>query len=454
MRGPRKIGIFGHYGNKNLGDEAIIQSVIQNIRQRLPDAAFVCFSINPEDTSARYGVDSYPIRKTPSAVFGKTAEDRGGAQPGASVPGNAVPPGLVSNIKSRAGNVPLLFFAGKVMRRLGSQLKKLSGETAFLYASYQRLKDIDVLMITGSNQFLDNFGGPWGFPYTLLKWSILAKLSGAKVYYVSVGAGPIARSLSKTFIRWALCFADYVSLRDVSSERLIHEIGCKLKSHVYPDLAHSLRTDHISASALPVGVQKGDLPVVGINPMPLYDPRYWCDTDEGKYSAYLRKMADFTAKLIANGYPVFFFATQEKDNNVIVDILQALAKERQVDMPFDKFVLTSVTVDELMANIAAADITVATRFHGTVLSLLAAKPMLGICYYRKARELLYEMGQQNYAVELDTFTVDDLWSRFENLVNNRVNEQERIKTKNLEYTHSLKLQYDSLFVDQVATAKG
>jgi len=42
------IGIFGHYGNENLGDEAIIDALILRIRKDPPNAEIRCFSIHPE----------------------------------------------------------------------------------------------------------------------------------------------------------------------------------------------------------------------------------------------------------------------------------------------------------------------------------------------------------------------------------------------------------------------
>lgn len=444
------IGIFGHYGNKNLGDEAIILSVMQNIRARLPEAVLVGFSINPEDTAARYGVEAYPIRKTratrPAAGGGSQA---GGAHSNSPAGGDdCAGPTPAGQWKDTLKKLPLLYPLAKAVRALLAQVNTVATELAFLSSCYRRLRQVDVLMITGSNQFLDNFGGPWGFPYTLLKWSILARAAGVKVYYVSVGAGPIDQPLSKTFIRWALKFANYVSLRDAGSARLLRDFGCAGASRVYPDLAHSLRIDHIAAAPLPFPLAPQRLPVVGINPMPLYDSRYWCEVDEGKYAAYVAKLVEFCSRLLDRAYPLFFFATQEKDNYVIEDILQALQDRRKTDLPFAEYVLTSSTVEELMANIAAADITVATRFHGTVLSLLAEKPMLGICYYRKAKELLGEMGQQAYAVELDSFTVEELWIRFQSLVDNREQEQARIQGKNRDYAQALARQYDALLLGQ------
>lgn len=450
MKQIQKIGIFGHYGNKNLGDEAIILAVVQNIRQRIPSATIVGFSVKPEDTAARYGIAAYPIRQQKAPTVESAAAGPDPGHPGGQTPADApaAASSSVASIKQRLKAFPLVDRGTRPLVQLVRKLETLAGEIAFLQSSFKRLQTIDLLMITGSNQFLDNFGGPWGFPYTLLKWSILARAAGVKVYYVSVGAGPIDQPLSKTFIRWALKFANYVSLRDAGSARLLRDFGCAGASRVYPDLAHSLRIDHIAAAPLPFPLAPQRLPVVGINPMPLYDSRYWCEVDEGKYAAYVAKLVEFCSRLLDRAYPLFFFATQEKDNYVIEDILQALQDRRKTDLPFAEYVLTSSTVEELMANIAAADITVATRFHGTVLSLLAEKPMLGICYYRKAKELLGEMGQQAYAVELDSFTVEELWIRFQSLVDNREQEQARIQGKNRDYAQALARQYDALLLGQ------
>ena len=49
----KRVGILGHVGNKNLGDEAIIAAVIQGVRRRCPDVWLCGFTANPHDTTAR-----------------------------------------------------------------------------------------------------------------------------------------------------------------------------------------------------------------------------------------------------------------------------------------------------------------------------------------------------------------------------------------------------------------
>ena len=51
-----RIGISGSYGGLNLGDEAILQSIITQLRRDLP-VEITVFSRDPEDTKRRHGVE-------------------------------------------------------------------------------------------------------------------------------------------------------------------------------------------------------------------------------------------------------------------------------------------------------------------------------------------------------------------------------------------------------------
>lgn len=57
MEGKLRIGISGSYGGMNLGDEAILEGILSQLRTILPAAEITVFSRNPEDTIARHRVD-------------------------------------------------------------------------------------------------------------------------------------------------------------------------------------------------------------------------------------------------------------------------------------------------------------------------------------------------------------------------------------------------------------
>ena len=59
---PVKIGITGSYGGMNMGDEAILQSILAQIRCSIK-AEIVVFSRDPADTYRRHKVEkSVPVR--------------------------------------------------------------------------------------------------------------------------------------------------------------------------------------------------------------------------------------------------------------------------------------------------------------------------------------------------------------------------------------------------------
>jgi polysaccharide pyruvyl transferase CsaB len=63
MSGP-KIGITGSYGGLNLGDEAILHSILDQLCHALPDAEITVFSRNADDTKRRHKVErAVPVRK-------------------------------------------------------------------------------------------------------------------------------------------------------------------------------------------------------------------------------------------------------------------------------------------------------------------------------------------------------------------------------------------------------
>src|ERR1700722_5989643 len=77
---PIKIGLLDHMGFGNMGDAALHESFIQNIKTRLPNVLLVSFSQNPGDTCKRHNIPCYPIEWNNPGYLG-TADKMGEAQP-------------------------------------------------------------------------------------------------------------------------------------------------------------------------------------------------------------------------------------------------------------------------------------------------------------------------------------------------------------------------------------
>jgi polysaccharide pyruvyl transferase CsaB len=59
-----RVGITGSYGGLNLGDEAILQSIIAQLRKDVPRVEITVFSRDADDTRRRHGVErAVPVRK-------------------------------------------------------------------------------------------------------------------------------------------------------------------------------------------------------------------------------------------------------------------------------------------------------------------------------------------------------------------------------------------------------
>src|SRR5262245_4476069 len=103
---PRRIGVLGHVGNENLGDEALIASVLQGVRARIPDAELLAFTVRPEDTRARHGISAVPLVPGLGAPPSRAPAPRARAtDPAVS---NASPSALRRAIGAVPGALPLL----------------------------------------------------------------------------------------------------------------------------------------------------------------------------------------------------------------------------------------------------------------------------------------------------------------------------------------------------------
>ncbi len=438
------VGVFGHYGNRNLGDEAIVAATIQQLRLRLDAVEIVCFSLRPNDTALRHGVECFSVCRSsrfPTALKPEGATEVGELPWARAEQFDAVERATDASVslKGFLKRLPVVAPIARLLVRTARATASLFQEARFVYRSAAYLRRFDLLVVAGSNQFLDNFGGPLGFPYDLLKWSLLARITRTPLAFVSVGAGPLESRLSRFMVRCALRLADYVSYRDKASKDLVESGWPAIDGFVFPDLAFGLeyseheRTRDAEAK-----------PVVGINPMPVYDRRYWFEHDERRYRAYVDKVAAFAARLIADAYPVFFFPTMWRDDNVIRDVLQALRQAYGVEVDEDRYYRPNQRVDELIELLQEADIVVATRFHGVVLPYRLELPVLGIGYYRKTLDLMREMGQAEYHENLDDCDVDRLWQKFRKLEANLVEERRRIGHKSQEYRLLVSRQWDAV----------
>jgi len=407
VRPPRRIAVLGNYGNRNLGDEATLQSVRQFVSQRCPGAVVCALSEHPAETRQRHGIEAFP-----SVVdAGDGGEDPEPTPPRRPPPGGAA--GLRGWLKAGLKRVPLLFAALRALVNTPRALREAGRYLRFSVRCFVFLRRVDLLVVAGGGQLSDHFEGVWGFPLQLFSWCLLARVAGAQVAVLNVGAGPIGRPGSRVLFRWTLRLAKYRSYRDERSRRLIEEIGVHDAGSVGPDLVFGWEPT-IEPGSEPPGR------MVGLNVFPHRDWRYWPMYDPAAYAEYVDKISDVALWLLGQGYRVRLFATQLRaDVRVIKDVLEKLAGRLAAGMEERLEVAAIASVDDVASEIRRSDVIVATRFHAIVTAMLMGKPVLGLCNESKMSDLMAQMGQAAYSLSLDSLEVPSVIARFGELQANR-----------------------------------
>jgi len=413
-----RVAVWGHYYGPNLGDELVTSTVIQAIQSRRPDAQVCAISLNPADTLHRHGVPSYPLNRS------SVPSTRGKGW-------RRYPAALLRRIRSAAREIP------------------------HVWASYRLMQSVDLLVVAGSGQLLDQWSGPWGHPYAIFKWSLLARLTGTRVAILSAGAGPLRGRLARYLIRSAVEHADYVSLRDEGSIDVLRAAGITRELPVCPDMGFGLPVGRSATASSgiddapadgPGGEPPGARVVVGLNAMAHAHPGYWGRGDLSRYEAYRDKLTTVIRGLVENGVTVRLFSSHAVADAVIADDLvsAAWASDPALAGRLDRRRLTEV--GDLVEFIRECDVVIGARYHSVVLPMLMGVPTIGVAYHPKTVGVMQMAGQSAYCFpDIDTFEADELLERTRALIAHRADVRTSLSANIPELCEAVERQFDEVF---------
>jgi polysaccharide pyruvyl transferase WcaK-like protein len=353
-----------------MGNDASMETMLRFLREQARDCSVCCLSVDPEAIRRTYGVDT--IR-------------------------------LNSRFRSR-----LLF-------RLDKALLRIPGGLVDLVRTIHTARKFDLLVAPGTG-LLDDFGtGPFNWPYTLLKWCVAARLSGAQIWLVSIGAGPIRNPLSRWMMKRAARLARYRSYRDRISLEFMREIGFDTgEDAVYPDIVFKMETPPAAAR---MSSPDGEM-IVGVGVMGYKGWHAWEAGGAEIYAAYLSRITSLIVWLLDNSYSVRIFTGARSDGETVEEIKNRLAAMRSGLGERCVAVETS-SLFELAEQMSAVDLTVATRFHNVICSLKAGKPTISLGYARKNDVLMAEFGLEEYCHHVEDFDVGQLKLQITDILENR-----------------------------------
>lgn len=396
-----KIAFFGHFDSTNFGNESTLKAILYHLRNFKPDAEVTCISTGPKATIAAHHIHAIPI----SEAFFKWW-----------VPRNPVT---------------------KTLRKvcIGLPSEPVRWVKAFL-----QLRDTDMLIIPGTGLLTDAYGlSSWG-PYNLFKWSLIAKICRCKLLFVSIGVGPIHGTLGRYFVKSMLSLADFRSYRDNSSKQYLLDIGFPADSDpVYPDLAFSLPEAVIPP---PHAGESNNRPIVGLGVM-MDSGAYGVPRPSNTYTVYLDKLVTFGEWLLAREYDIRLLSGDVGDANALQELGNRLRERSSDDARIIRQPICSV--DDLLSQIAATDIVVATRFHNVLLALFCKKPVISISFHHKCESLMNAAGLSEYCLDIRDWDAEMLIDKFRALEKNADKITSLIGTKARGFREALDEQYRCIF---------
>lgn len=360
------VGLFGLLGSGNLGNDASMESVLRYLRADHPEAIVDVMCKGPETVTERYGVPAITMN------WYQRYE------------------------KSASGMSAIL------LKSLGK------GIDIFRMASWVNRHDVVIVPGMGTMEASLPIEY-WGLPYSFFLLCAWGRLSGAKVAFVSVGAGVIRRRLTRMLLDASARLATYRSYRDAKSRDMMRQRGLDVsRDHVYSDLAFGL-------PALPCG--PGDPRIVGVGVM-----EYHGGNDDRRQAAairalYVETMKSFIRWLIDNDRSVrILIADENKSEGTVGEEILADARAYRPDLDPGRVVTEyASSFAELMQAMAPVGIVVATRYHNVICALRLAKPVVSLGYAPKFASLLADMGLAEFCQSAKSPDVDVLIRQFTEL---------------------------------------
>jgi len=390
-----RVGLFGHLGACNIGNDASMEAVLRYLGANYPDAVIDAMCPGPDRVKGRYGIGAIPMlwyQKYEERVTGVTAI---------------------------------------TLKILGK------GIDATRTASWVRRHDVVIVPGTGVLEASLPLW-PWGMPYAMFLLSGFCRLFGTKVAFVSVGADAINKRATRWLSNSAARLAYYRSYRDAGAREALRQRGIDTaRDHVYADLAF----------ALPCPPDEPGAPdLVGVGVMEYRGSNDERGHAEDIYSAYVIAMKQFVRWLVESGRKVRLFVgdTNGSDDRVVQEILADLRESRPGLDPSQVVAEPTVSFADVMREMSPCGSVVAIRYHNLVAALKLSKPTISISYSPKHDVLVSEFGLSGFSQPVNALDVDRLIEQFTGLGRRSQELRQMMKERNAANEQVLDAQFAEL----------
>jgi polysaccharide pyruvyl transferase WcaK-like protein len=343
-----RITLFGSNSGNNLGDAAILSSILESFSKAIPETEFFVPTTKPSFISKNYG-EKYNVKPV--------------------------------NIMPWTGS----------LRFLG-------------IPTLLALKKSDIALICDGIIFGKKLFNPaFNFLIVLIFVVPLARLLGCKVVCYSCGIGPFPTRLGEIFARFVLNSCDLVIMRENDSKALAEQIGVTKPIHVTGDAAfiNPVSPDSVGREIISRTGISPDAPIFGVNVTSYFDS--WLGKGEkfGSKQAFI----DLLVKAIGEakkecGFEVILFSTHPMDEPAVSEVSERLGAVKI----FNRDYLSH----DIQAAMRRCGLFMGMRFHSVILASAVETPIISLIYAPKVRGYMRLLGNPELGVELAGLTHESL----------------------------------------------
>jgi len=391
--------------NSNLGDEAILSANLHFLLEK--KCKVIVLSGKPEQTSKLHGVKAEQgfaaLTKTPN------------------------------RIRRRFRVIWLAFrlvLASKILEKTGRTCLLNKKELNFL----QLFRSCKALLIVGGGFFRD--GLFWvsndisgAFPKGIAV--LLAKTFKKPVYLGAQTLGPLRKWYHKLFCQIILRKADFLCVREPFSVETAKKLGFPFNPKITIDDAFNVEsTNEKRAKELLLDeginideVKKKEM-LIGFSSRGL-----------GTKNEELREKAlDFLRRLLKKGgIHILVIPTMYGDQHKrYIEEAEKISGKTEIRSKIT-FLMNKYTYRDVKSFFSLTEATVAISFHSAVFALSSNVPAIGLYeneYYKmKLKGMFMILGFEGYALEVHEATLDEIYSKFDELIRNRFEIREYLSQK-------------------------
>lgn len=368
MKGTHpRITLLGNNSGRNLGDMAIMSSIMESLSKRMPNAEFYVPTIKPEWVRKHYG-ERYNVKAV-----------------------NVMPWTLS-------------------LRLLG-------------LPTFICLAKSDVALICDGIIFGKKLFNPaFNYLITLVFLVPLARLLGCKMVCYSTGIGPFQNKISRLFAKWTIQGCDLIMMRERDSEKLTKDIGVTKPVELTGDAAfiNPVSDDKVAVSIMRELGLDPEKPTLAINATAYLDT--WLNPNErlSDPKGLLKTIAEGVQKAqkqVTDTFQPLIVCTHPMDEATCRELAEMCGAK----------VLTnsSYLSHDIQAVIRRCGILVGMRFHSIVLASSVETPVVGLIYAPKVRGYLKLLQCEEFSLELASLTPNYLAQKLTEAWNARKELQER-----------------------------